>query len=75
MDDEERELSPKQAVAPSRRGKRGVTIYVDPALHRRLKLHSVEAGVSMQTLVEAAIRNLLDAHGAPAAPQPAKKAD
>lgn len=52
-------------VAPSRRGRRAVTFYVDPAAHQQLRVLAVETGESAQTLITGAINELFEKHGKP----------
>ena len=50
---------------PSRRGRRAVTIYVDPAAHRQLRLISLDSGQSAQALLTGALNDLFERHGKP----------
>ena len=49
--------------SPSRRGRKAVTIYLDTAAHRQLRLLAVEQGRSGQDLVVEAINDLFGKHG------------
>jgi hypothetical protein len=40
---------------PARRGKRMIAAYIDPALQRQLRHAAVDAGVTLQTVLEQAI--------------------
>ena len=52
-------------VPPSRRGRRAVTIYLDPEAHTQLKIVALEQGSSAQALVTEAINNLFEHYGKP----------
>ena len=49
--------------SPSRRGRKAVTIYLDAAAHRQLRLLAVEQDRSGQDLVVEAINDLFGKHG------------
>ena len=55
---------PKNATTdtPSRRGKIGWVIYLDPATHRRAKAAAALAGLSMQRAGEQAADELIERH-------------
>ena len=50
---------------PSRRGRRAVTIYVDPAAHQQLRMLGVELEQSTQALVTEGINAIFERHGKP----------
>lgn len=50
-------------VAPSRAGKVGITVYLDPDGRDQLKIAAIESGKSMQDMVEAAIKGILRKRG------------
>ena len=49
--------------SPSRRGRKAVTIYLDAAAHRQLRLLAMEQDRSGQDLVVEAINDLFGKHG------------
>ena len=49
--------------SPSRRGRKAVTIYLDAAAHRQLRLLAAEQDRSGQELVVEAINDLFGKHG------------
>ena len=49
--------------SPSRRGRKAVTIYLDTAAHRQLRLLAIEQDRSGQDLVVEAINDLFGKHG------------
>ena len=51
----------KGGRAPSRSGRKAVYAWVDPAMHKRLKLLSLESGQSIDALVTQAVATFLDA--------------
>ena len=50
---------------PSRRGRRAITFYVDPAAHQQLRILGIEAGESTQTLMTEAVNALFQRRGKP----------
>ena len=48
---------------PSRRGRKAVTVYLDAAAHRQLRMLALEQGRSGQDLVMEAIDDLFGKHG------------
>ena len=50
---------------PSRRGRRAVTIYVDPAAHQQLRMLGIELEQSTQALVTEGINAVFERHGKP----------
>ena len=50
---------------PSRRGRRAVTIYVDPAAHQQLRMLGIELEQSTQKLVTDGINAVFERHGKP----------
>ena len=50
----------KEGRAPSRSGRKAVYAWVDPAMHKRLKLLSLESGQSIDALVTQAVAAFLD---------------
>ena len=51
--------------APSRRGRKAVTIYLDTAAHRQLRMLALEQGRSVQDLMTEATNDLFQKHGKP----------
>ena len=49
--------------APSRHGKKGIVIYVDPEVAKKLRLMAFDRGRSLQSLGEEAINGLLEKYG------------
>ncbi|KAB2915814.1 MAG: hypothetical protein F9K29_12395 [Hyphomicrobiaceae bacterium] len=49
--------------APSRHGKKGIVIYVDPSVAKRLRQMALDHGTSLQALGEEAINGLLAKYG------------
>ena len=54
---------PNAGRSPSRRGRKAVTIYLDAAAHRQLRLLAAEQDRSGQELVVEAINDLFGKHG------------
>ena len=50
---------------PSRRGRRVITAYVDPAVHRQLREIAFLHDVPIQALVEEALGDFFEKHGRP----------
>ena len=50
-------------LPPSRRGKRVVSAYVDPAVSQQLRLLAVTRRTSVQALIEEALNDLFRKHG------------
>ncbi len=50
-------------LAPSRRGKRNVSAYIDSTAAKQLRLLAVEQDTSTQALVEEALNDLFRKHG------------
>ena len=57
------ESDPHAHRAPSRRGRKAVTIYLDPAAHRQLRLLALEQDRSVQDLSVEATNDLSQKHG------------
>ena len=57
------EPDPHAHRAPSRRGRRAVTVYLDPAAHRQLRLLALEQNRSVQDLSVEATNDLFQKHG------------
>lgn len=53
------------SVAPSRQGKKAVTVYFEPEVVRRLKRLGIEADKSMQAMMHEAVEDYLKRHGKP----------
>jgi hypothetical protein len=53
----------RTTLAPSRRGKRNVSAYVDAAAAKQLRLLAVDLDTSIQALVEEALNDLFRKHG------------
>ena len=51
--------------APSRRGRKAVTIYLNAAAHRQLRMLALEQGRSVQDLMTEATNDLFQKHGKP----------
>lgn len=51
--------------APSRRGRKALTVYLDPAAHRQMRLLGLEQGRSGQDLVVEALNDLFRKNGKP----------
>ena len=58
-----RDESTDRGRSPSRRGRRAVTVYLDAAAHRQLRLLAVEQGRSGQDLAVEAINDLFGKYG------------
>ena len=50
-------------LAPSRRGRKAVTMYLDPAAHRQLRMLGLETDRSGQDLLVEALNDLFQKHG------------
>ena len=50
------------SVAPSRRGKKAVTVYLEPEIVRQLKHLGIEADKSMQAMMSEAVTQYLKKH-------------
>lgn len=67
------EAAPERAVTepapvarpPSRAGLKAVTVYVDPAAHRQLRMLAIETDRSAQALLVEAVNDLFQKHGKP----------
>lgn len=55
--------SPDDSLAPSRRGKKAVTVYFEPEVVRQLKLIGIEADKSIQAMMSEAVTQYLKKHG------------
>jgi len=53
----------QSGVAPSRRGKKAVTVYFEPEIVRALKRLGIEADKSMQAMMSEAVMQYLKKHG------------
>lgn len=53
------------SVAPSRRGKKAVTVYFEPETVRQLKMIGIEADKSIQEMMTEAVQTYLKRHGKP----------
>ena len=51
--------------APSRRGRKAVTIYLDTAAHRQLRMLAIEQDSAVQHLAVEAVNDLFQKHGKP----------
>lgn len=51
------------SVAPSRRGKKAVTVYFEPEVVRQLKRVGIEADKSIQAMMSEAVTQYLKKHG------------
>ena len=51
--------------APSRRGRKAVTIYLDTAAHRQLRMLALEQNRSVQDLAVEVLNDLFQKHGKP----------
>ena len=51
--------------APSRVGLKAVTVYVDPAAHRQLRILAIETDTSSQALLVDAVNDLFQKHSKP----------
>jgi len=51
------------SVAPSRRGKKAVTVYFEPEVVRALKRLGIEADKSIQAMMSEAVTQYLKKHG------------
>ena len=51
--------------APSRRGRKAVTFYLDPAGHRQLRMITLESDRSTQSLLVEAVNDMFQKHGKP----------
>ncbi|MFZ0855158.1 MAG: ribbon-helix-helix domain-containing protein [Hyphomicrobiaceae bacterium] len=56
---------PKVAHPPSRQGKKGLTIWLDPAVIRALKQLAAETDRTQESLVREALNQLFKDHGKP----------
>ena len=56
---------PRSYRAPSRRGRKALTVYLDPAAHRQLRLLGLEQGRSGQDLALEALNDLFRKNGKP----------
>ena len=52
---------------PSRRGLKGLTVWVDPAIHLQLRMMALEQGRSSEDMLREAIGDLFQKHGRPRA--------
>ena len=50
---------------PSRRGLKGITVWVDPAIHRQLRTMALEQDRSAEDMLREAIGDLFQKHGRP----------
>lgn len=50
-------------ITPSRRGKKGMTLYLDPGLHRMLKQLALDKDTSVQALLITGVHLILGKHG------------
>ena len=57
------EPEPHAHRAPSRRGRKAVTIYLDTAAHRQLRMLALEQSRSVQDLMTEATNDLFQKHG------------
>ena len=57
------EPEPHAHRAPSRRGRKAVTIYLDTAAHRQLRMLGLETDRSGQDLLVEAVNDLFQKHG------------
>ena len=57
--------APAAYTAPSRQGRKPVTIWQDPAAVKQLKLLAAETGISQQKLAAEALNLLFVKHGKP----------
>ena len=57
------EPEPHAQRAPSRRGRKAVTIYLDTAAHRQLRMLGLETDRSGQDLLVEALNDLFQKHG------------
>ena len=53
------------ARPPSRAGLKAITVYVDPAAHRQLRMLAIETDRSAQALLVEAVNDLFQKHGKP----------
>ena len=51
--------------APSRRGRRGITVYVDPAVHQQLRQISLDEGISLEALTREGFNLVFARRGKP----------
>ena len=58
-----REPLPYLRSVPSRQGKKGIVIYVDPGVAKLLRRMALDRGRSLQSLGEEAINDLLQKYG------------
>jgi len=56
-------MSEPSYVAPSRQGKKSLTVWIDPDLHKSLKVKSAQADEPVQDIVERAIRREVEGDG------------
>jgi hypothetical protein len=54
-----------EKLPPSRRGKRAVTLWLEPAVHRQIKIITAETERSRDDLFKDAINWLFEKHGKP----------
>ena len=59
----DRKPEPDAHRAPSRRGRKAVTIYLDTAAHRQLRMLALEQSRSVQDLMTEATNDLFQKHG------------
>ena len=57
--------APGRYEPPSRRGKKALTVHVDPAVVRQLKMLGVEEERSTQAMVAEALNDFFEKHGKP----------
>jgi Antitoxin-like ribbon-helix-helix len=57
------EPPPYARGAPSRHGKKGIVIYVDPAAAKKLRQMALDSGRSLQSLGQEAINGLFEKYG------------
>lgn len=50
---------------PSRRGLKGLTVWVDPAIHRQLRMMALELDRSAEDMLREAVGDLFQKHGRP----------
>ena len=55
--------APASNLAPSRRGKKGIIVYVDPTVAKRLRQLALDNNSSVQKLGEEALNMLLERYG------------
>ena len=59
------QIAPKVPPPPSRQGKKGLTIWLDPAVIRALKQLAAETDRTQESLVREALNQLFKDHGKP----------